>query len=399
MTIRRPPRGVRATTSAFVALFVLGASMLMGGPVRADTASELKAAEAKLNTLIGEISAANTQLSALQSELNVLAGQISDNEDAIAKTQADILTTQRAIQKLNSNIAARQGVLDQRAVAAYEQGPGSDLAFFLQAQSLTDLQDRIEIVNAAAASDRNLIDGMTQTKNQLRVKQQELQGLQAQLQTKLRSLQSQRADLDSKFAQEQDLLNTLASEKATASSLVEKLKKQRAHEIYLAKLAAAAAAQQGFGGSSGGGSISGVFHVCPVDQPHGYSDSFGAPRYSGGYHPHAGNDIMAPEGTPIRAPFSGRAVATPNGLGGNAVEVMGSAGYVYNAHLSRYGQLGSVAAGTVIGYVGHTGDTATPHDHFEWHPYQIPANPWRSPYGFTVINGAIDPYPYLNSVC
>src|SRR2546422_10217193 len=91
MTIRRPPRGVRATTSAVVALFVLGASMLIGGPVKADTASDLKAAEAKLNTLIGEISAANTQLSALQSELNVLAGQISDNEDAIAKTQADIL--------------------------------------------------------------------------------------------------------------------------------------------------------------------------------------------------------------------------------------------------------------------------------------------------------------------
>jgi murein DD-endopeptidase MepM/ murein hydrolase activator NlpD len=108
---------------------------------------------------------------------------------------------------------------------------------------------------------------------------------------------------------------------------------------------------------------------------------------------------MSPEGTPIVAPFSGNAVATPNGLGGNAVTVYGSDGYVYNAHLSKYGQLGSVSTGTVIGYVGHTGDTATPHDHFEWHPNVIPANPWKSPYGYTVIGSAIDPYPYLNSVC
>jgi murein DD-endopeptidase MepM/ murein hydrolase activator NlpD len=94
-------------------------------------------------------------------------------------------------------------------------------------------------------------------------------------------------------------------------------------------------------------------------------------------------------------------VATPNGLGGQAVIVYGSAGYVYNAHLDRYGALGSVSTGTIIGYVGNTGDAAggPTHDHFEWHPNVIPANPYRSVYGYTVINGAIDAYPYLNAVC
>src|SRR5204862_1346436 len=74
-----------------------------------------------------------------------------------------------------------------------------------------------------------------------------------------------------------------------------------------------------FGAPSSGDNGPDPLHTCPVVGPvHGW-DTFGAPRYSGGYHPHAGTDIIAPEGAPIVAPFPGTAVATPNQLGGNAV--------------------------------------------------------------------------------
>jgi murein DD-endopeptidase MepM/ murein hydrolase activator NlpD len=130
----------------------------------------------------------------------------------------------------------------------------------------------------------------------------------------------------------------------------------------------------------------GPMFVCPVDPPRSYSDDFGAPRYAGGFHLHEGNDIFAPEGTFIRAPFDGTAVDTSNTLGGNAVTVYGADGYVYNAHLSAFGTLGEVDAGTVIGYVGNTGDAdeGPAHDHFEWHPGN---------------GAAVDPYPYLNAAC
>lgn len=132
--------------------------------------------------------------------------------------------------------------------------------------------------------------------------------------------------------------------------------------------------------------VAGLLHVCPVDQPHSYSDDFGAPRWVGGYHPHQGNDIFAPEGTPIRAPFDGLAVRTPNTLGGRGVTVYGEAGYGYNAHLSDYGTLGEVTTGTIIGYVGNSGDAteSAPHDHLEWHPGNGPA---------------VNPFPYLNVLC
>jgi murein DD-endopeptidase MepM/ murein hydrolase activator NlpD len=130
----------------------------------------------------------------------------------------------------------------------------------------------------------------------------------------------------------------------------------------------------------------GPLYICPVQGHGSYSDDFGAPRYAGGFHLHQGNDIFAAMSTPIVAPFDGYATNSSNGLGGQAVTVHGRGGYVYNAHLSKFGRLGWVKTGTIIGYVGNSGDAqgGSPHDHFEWHPG----------------NGhAVDPYPFLREVC
>jgi murein DD-endopeptidase MepM/ murein hydrolase activator NlpD len=129
-----------------------------------------------------------------------------------------------------------------------------------------------------------------------------------------------------------------------------------------------------------------VFRYCPVDGPHSVANNFGVMVNIPGVPPHIhqGNDISAPSGTPIVAPFDGTAVANNNDLGGLAVDVYGALGHVYNAHLSSYGKLGPVNAGDVIGYVGTTGDATSPHDHFEWHPND---------------GAAVDPNPFLMTVC
>jgi murein DD-endopeptidase MepM/ murein hydrolase activator NlpD len=141
--------------------------------------------------------------------------------------------------------------------------------------------------------------------------------------------------------------------------------------------------------------------ICPVLGPVHFGDSFGAPRYGGGFHLHAGIDILAPRGRPIVAPFPGRASLATNTLGGLAVVVSGAEGYVYNAHLSALGTFGRVRTGDVIGYVGNSGDAVggPTHDHFEWHPEVLPAHLHVSPYGQSLINGAIDSYPFLQEVC
>ncbi len=121
----------------------------------------------------------------------------------------------------------------------------------------------------------------------------------------------------------------------------------------------------------------------PVQGPNSYGDSFGDPRYAGGYHPHTGADIMCDRGIPLVAVVDG-VIASANrrdtGLGGVTVWLSGDDGNsYYYAHLSLI-QSGiddgvRVVAGQVIGFAGNTGDAAggPVHLHFSIHPGGGPA--------------------------
>jgi peptidoglycan hydrolase CwlO-like protein len=380
--VRFPRSRLAAVLVAVLLLLVLLGG---GGSVRADTQSKLNAARARLHDLLARVESARRHQAALQIQLNALAAQIGRVQSEIDRTQGRIDDLRRQIARIQTHVDAQQDTLDARARIAYESGPGTTLEFVLGSTSMADLNDRLEIVDAAARSDQAIIDALTRTRNQLSQRQAELVVTERNLRARQRGLASNSDTLSAKLTEQAGVVSGLERDRAQVERLVGNLAAQLFREL---------------GGGSGG--IGGVFQVCPVDSPHAYSDDFGQLRgTTDPPHPHGGNDIYAPRGTPIRAPFSGTAVAASGGLGGRAVIVYGALGYVYNAHLSRIGTLGSVAAGTVVGSVGNTGDArgGPTHDHFEWHPAVIPAHPWRSPYGYTVINGAIDPFPYLTAVC
>jgi murein DD-endopeptidase MepM/ murein hydrolase activator NlpD len=125
--------------------------------------------------------------------------------------------------------------------------------------------------------------------------------------------------------------------------------------------------------------------VCPVDGAVSFVDSFGAAR-SG--HSHQGVDMMAPRGVPTVAPVSGVVEHNESSSGGLAWYVHGDDGNTYfGAHLTGYenGE-GWVEAGTVIGYVGNTGNAAggATHLHFEFHPDG---------------GSAVDPYDLVSAAC
>ena len=366
-------------------------------PVHADTKADLAAAKKKLATLIDKISAEQDTVASLEADASVVAARYDRVQSQVAETQAAIADLLQTIRLADTHLQGVRDLLDHRAWVAYENGPASNLEFLLGATSLADLTDRMEIVGHAADSDQQLIDQILQQQAILQTKTKDLQKLQAQLGARLKDLQTQKKELNDKITAAQAVVDQLDKDKADANALVEKLKKKLAAEEAAAAAAALAAAEaaKNQGGAS---SISGVLLCFPVRGAVARSDDFGAPRYSGGYHPHAGNDLFAARGTPIVAPFDGIAADDTNPLGGLSVTVTGSLGYVYNAHLDSIIKLGPVSKGDVIGTVGDSGDArgGPTHDHFEWHPNVIPSHLWVSPYGVSIVGTAIDPYPYLN---
>lgn len=351
------------------------------------TEQKLEAAEAEVKRLLGEIRDQQAYLERLSREAGVLAAKVDEAEARWEQITEQLRGTRAELAAARQEYARLRGQLDERAREAYMNGPGDQLEFLLGATSLADLSDRVAYVDALSRTDADLANRVANLRNELADRAAQEQRLQARAAEALRELQADHAALEAKLAEQQQVLDSLEEKEARAEELVKDLRKQWREEL---------AALTGLRIDPDG-----ILQVCPVDQPRAVYDGFGAPRYSGGYHPHAGNDIIAPEGTPIRAPFPGTARAGWNTLGGNAVYVYGAHGYVYNAHLSAYSDKsnGPVRTGDIIGYVGETGNTDTPHNHFEWHPNVIPSNWPASPYGYSVIGGAVNPWPLLQVVC
>lgn len=115
-----------------------------------------------------------------------------------------------------------------------------------------------------------------------------------------------------------------------------------------------------------------------------YSDDWLRPRYTPTLHLHKGLDIFAAFGTPIRSPVTGvvsRLSDNPR-AGGIGVSVQDADGrWYYFGHLRERApglQLGqSVEVGTILGYVGDTGNArgGLPHLHFEIHENGVPVPP------------------------
>ncbi|MDP9330611.1 MAG: peptidoglycan DD-metalloendopeptidase family protein [Actinomycetota bacterium] len=399
---RTPARFPIAFRSAALILVLVVVSLATGptGAGAAPSSQQVQDAKARVAQLLGELKDMKAKLDAIDQDLAAATAEVDRQKTALDKITADLLGVQAELRRTQAHYEGIVAQLNSRAAEAFMNGPASNLDFILGASSLPEMSDRIEFASAVAQSDADLAQEVANTRNQLQAQQSHLTQLQAEQTQAVASAQAAQQKVYAYFQTEKSLVAGMAAKTAEAEKTAQQLSKQR--QAYLVQLAS----QDTYGGGHTDIPMppgwDKVFQRCPVDGPRSFSDGFGAPRYAGGFHLHAGVDILSPTGTPIVAPFDGTAAKTYNTLGGNSEYVYGKVGYVYNAHLSAYSSnsTGFVHAGDVIGYVGDTGDAiGTPHDHFEFHPNVIPGAWPASAYGYSVIGTAINPYPMLVAAC
>jgi murein DD-endopeptidase MepM/ murein hydrolase activator NlpD len=397
-TVRRFPRTTRvAVVAALLALVSLVTTVAGAAPSKED----VERARARLEDIEDELSGIQRQLAATQERLNAATARVERREAAVEQVTAELIRTQEELDRARASYERVSTRLNERAAAAYMTGPASSIDFLLNAQSVADLTDRIAYVDALAQADAELAVKVANEKNRLVVLEAELEEEQLREVRELERARTEKGEVVALFDEQQSLLAT--QERLFAGAERAFKRTEESYEDWLAEKQASTGDALG-GREWRGGSLAPydhVFEICPVRQPRAYGDGFGAPRYAGGYHLHKGVDIVAPPGTQILAPFDGQAFTSSNGLGGSIVFVVGSQGTAYNAHLSRYSENsnGAVSAGEVIGFVGNTGSSTTPHDHFEFHPHTMPGDWYRSIYGYGVIEDAINPYPLLLQAC
>jgi peptidoglycan hydrolase CwlO-like protein len=346
-----------------------------------DTQRDLNRAKEELEELRHAHRDAQARMDDLLGRIQGLTNQISQVTVQVEALEAAIDETRTAIRDSREETERLQSTLDDRARDVYIRGPAGALELVLASESMAELASRFNFLEVLSQSDANVAEGLSVERrllNENRVNYrsylEEVAGLRVQL-------EGRQAELNGLFAEQSVLAEELKGAVREQEKIVENL---------TAKLQRELLAQYGI---QGGGNVGppphadGPFYWCPVDPPRSYIDDFGFPRVG---HTHQGNDIFAPEGTIIRAPFEGTAEESFDGLGGIVVHVYGSANadYVYNAHLSKHlGVDGKhVVPGEPIGLVGNTGNAVgtPPHDHFEYHPGG---------------GSAVSPYVYLNEVC
>ena len=380
------------------ALFALSWALPALAQTSPPTQEDVDEAKAAWEAAVDKLDAAKAELAEVEMRLNEAAFEVDRQEGLLEKVEADLLATRTRIDRARKRYEAIRERLNYRAAEAFIAGPGTELEFFLGATSLADLSDRMEYVEAVAESDATLAQEVENLRNELSADEDEQERLERQQEEQVEEARIQEEAVQADLARASELyaeIDTLTDEALSAWEDDKKALKKYERQL----------AQTPTGGSHGTVPMPqewyGVLEVCPVDQPRGFGDGFGAPRYVGGYHPHKGVDIVAPEGTPVRATFAGTAVDASNSLGGTSVQVYGSYGYTYNAHLQSIAKLGPVQAGDVIGYVSSTGlaGGSTPHNHFEFHPGVMPSGWPVSYYGYSIIGDAINPYPLLVDAC
>jgi murein DD-endopeptidase MepM/ murein hydrolase activator NlpD len=357
---------------------------------KAEIDKELKALQKQLSDHKGEIKAMVNQKNVIDQEITLLYGQIDNINSQLTAYNNLIADKQDELDATELRLAELQVKNAERIRAMEKNGKLSYWAVIFEANSFSDLLDRLKIVRQIQKSDKNLmremneaIAAVAEAKAGLEEEKTSLEQTKAELAESQKKLEEKRADADKLLAElaargleYQALVDESLHDSATLKEqILEKEEqydaaKDREYKEYLAQLQQQQKPSYSGGSAGTSNTVAGVDWLVPISYT-AFTSAYGwrdHPVY-GGQRFHHGVDLAAPSGTPIYATRSG-VVTTASyeaGGAGNYVSINHKDGFssIY-MHMTRYvvyaGQY--VYAGQVIGYCGSTGASTGPHLHF-----------------------------------
>ena len=346
--------------------------------------------------LAGDVARWSRRISLLQGDIATLqARQVRLQADLEAKRaelsriQTELRQERLRLARLRARLAEGRAALADRLVELYKADEPDYVTVLLEADGYTDLLERTEFMRRVSDQDRRIIEFVQLNKREATATANRLDRLekrQARVTATVAARRDEVAAIKGRLVDRRENYEDARSEKSTMLASTREHRHQlegdlKELEEESARVAARlAAVQSGGGGSSSSGAApagpvrpgsSGL--VWPVNGP--LTSPFGM-RWG---RLHAGVDISAPTGTPIRAAASGRVVLLgwTGGYGNYTCVQHGGGLSTCYAHQVRYGtSMGaSVAQGQVIGYVGNTGNSFGAHLHFETRINGTPVNP------------------------
>ena len=331
---------------------------------------ELAEAKEKEKSYLKELSKFDLSVKRSEEQIELLDLQMQKNEKLLKSIGAEI--SEKA-----KNIAKLQEILAKRCVAIFKYGGAAELNVLISAGGLTELNYLTHMMQRLAAQDRRDIETLQAEHIQLKQKELEQQRNREELAQRRRQRERERESNQRYGNQRRELLSRIEREKQVHTAAMQELEDeqqavQKKINEYVRKkaLEAEKAANRGGKKSNQPKLVSSGKFNWPLPQRQILS-SFGMrvhPKFKTKTQ-HAGIDIPAPLGTPIKAAGGGEILYAGwlRGYGQIVIIDHGSGYSTVYAHMSKIltEEGKRVKAGAVIGKVGNTGVATGYHLHFE----------------------------------
>ena len=385
---KKHTRAAALLLSAVLAVSTLPVSA--GAATSGEIQKEIDALEEKNAEIQAQIDAIQSQYDANYNDMADIVAQKNAIDQEIGLLSTKIETTNAQIAAYSQLIADTQDDLDDaeeelrllseqhrdRVRAMEEGGSISYWEVIFEANSFTDLLDRLNMMQEISEADQRRLQEMRIASDIVTANQMSLASEKTELEATWEELAATEAALEEKRTESDDLLRELEKKSEEFELLLEqseslqddlmkeiaskeKALKQAKYDEYLAKLAL-----------QGTNPPSNASWITPVS---GYTltSPFGMRTHPilGTQRMHNGIDMACSQGTPIYATRAGTVTAASYQAGGAGYYVsinhLDGFASIY-MHMTNYvvsaGQ--SVSQGQLIGYVGSTGLSTGPHLHF-----------------------------------